>query len=1107
MAQNANATIEMAQTGKRDHLTALEKKYQQKWREERVFEVNAPTEEETKGLSAAEIREKFPKWFGNFPFPYMNGSLHLGHAFTISKIEFAAGYQRLLGKRVLFPHGFHVTGLPIKASADKLIREMSMFGENFENFEAVSQKMADEEAELARIEEELREKEAAARAGIPVDKSKAKKGKIQLKSTGLTYQFQIMESIGIPRTEIKKFADPYHWVRHFPPIAMEDNNDFGSRIDWRRSFLTTKANPYYDAFVRWQMNKLHKLGKVKFGERYTIYSIKDGQPCMDHDRADGEGVGPQEYTGIKMEVVNWSGAAAEEIKGKVGDRKVFLVAATLRPETMYGQTNCFVGTQITYGVFAANDKETYVCTDRAARNMAHQGIFTPHGQVNKLAEIRGSKIVGSKIKAPFAVNPEVYVLPMENVLPTKGTGVVTSVPSDSPDDYATYHDLRKKPEFYGIDPAWVAFDVVPVISTPNHGDMIAASLVKQLKIQSQKDVKQLAEAKEIAYKEGFYNGTMVIGDFKGESVQEAKPKVRQSMIDKGVAFAYAEPEGLVVSRSGDECIVALMDQWYLDYGEAEWRKITERLLAKMELYSLDTRHAFQGTLAWLNKWACARTYGLGSDLPWDPQFLVESLSDSTIYMSYYTVAQLLHENSLDGSKPGPLNITPEQMTDEIWEYVFCNGPWPANAPLPQEKADALKREFNYFYPFDVRSSAKDLINNHLTFALYNHVAIFDEANWPLSMRCNGHLMLNGAKMSKSKGNFLTLKDAIGKFGADATRLSLADAGDGIEDANFEEKTANANILRLHTLLGWCEDMVKAEPKMRHGELSSYHDKVFENEINELITITKEQYEQMNFKDALKHGFYELQSARDWYREVTQDIGMHADLVMRWIRVSALLVSPIAPHFAEHIWLALLKEPQTIQRARFPTPTAPVDRSVLDSGEYMRGTIKMIRDAEANLVKLLNKQKGKKGGALPSFDPKKPKAVRIYVATSFPEWQDACVSAVQEAYDAAADKVDDAKVRALLTERGLIKDKRAMPFVQAFKKRMAQFGAQTAFRRTLPFSESVVLKEILPYLKKTLGLAEADVFTVEEALQKEGCTKSIVESAEPGNPGFEYRNVE
>ena len=62
----------------------------------------------------------------------------------------------------------------------------------------------------------------------------------------------------------------------------------------------------------------------------------------------------------------------------------------------------------------------------------------------------------------------------------------------------------------------------------------------------------------------------------------------------------------------------------------------------MNTYSQETRHAFEKTLDWLNKWACARTYGLGSVLPWDPQFLVESLSDSTIYMSYYTVAQLLH---------------------------------------------------------------------------------------------------------------------------------------------------------------------------------------------------------------------------------------------------------------------------------------------------------------------------------------------------------------------------------------------------------------------------------------------------------------------------------
>ncbi|KAG6864507.1 hypothetical protein C0991_009022 [Blastosporella zonata] len=1094
-------TIELAQTGKRDHLQALEQKYQARWRDESLFEVNAPAPQVLAGLSPEQIRAQHPKWFGNFPFPYMNGSLHLGHAFTISKIEFAAGYQRMLGKRVLFPHGFHVTGLPIKASADKIIREMELFGPEFERYEQVT-------AELAAAEAEKEEVEAAAVAVL--DKSKAKKGKLAAKSTGHTYQFQIMESIGFSRAEIKKFADPYHWLTVFPPIAIEDHNSFGSRIDWRRTFLTTDANPYFDSFVRWQVNKLHALGKIKFGERYTIYSPKDGQPCMDHDRQDGEGVGPQEYTGIKMEVLQWSPAAKEAVEGKVGGRKVFLVAATLRPETMYGQTNCFVGTSIKYGVFAINDTEAFVCTYRAARNMAFQGTSTPRGEISQLLELTGDKLLGTKIHAPFALNPEVYVLPMDNVLATKGTGVVTSVPSDSPDDCATLYDVRKKAAFYKIEPEWAAIDPIPVISTPTYGEMCAPALLTALKIQSQKDVKQLVEAKEIAYKEGFYNGTMLVGEFKGQSVQDAKPKVRERMIEANLAFPYAEPEGLVVSRSTDECVVALMDQWYLDYGEEAWRAQVEKLLAQMNLYTDETRHHFEKTLAWLNKWACARTYGLGSKLPWDPHFLVESLSDSTIYMSYYTVSQLLHENSIDGSKPGPLGITPDQMTDEIWEYVFCDGPFPSSSPVPREKADALKHEYSYFYPFDVRSSAKDLVPNHLTFCLYNHAAIFPTDKFPLSMRTNGHLMLNGKKMSKSLGNFLTLRDGIKKFGADATRLSLADAGDGLEDANFEEKAANANILRVHTLLGWCEDIIKDESTLRTGP-RNYHDDVFEHEINELINVTQGHYELMNYKDAMKFGFYEFQSARDWYREVTSDVGMHADLVRYWISTAALVITPIAPHFADHIHSTILKNPQSIQLALWPTPQKPVNPTALEAAAYMRETIKTIRDAEVSLLKMLQKAKGKKGpgGPAAAFDPKLPKSVRIYVATTFPEWQDTCVDAVKEAYDEQTDKVDDAKVKTLLTERGLIKDKRAMPFVQAFKKRMTQFGAQTAFRRTLPFSESQVLCEILPYLKKSLGLVDAEVLSVEEARQREGeagFSKNIIDTSEPGTPAFEYRNV-
>jgi leucyl-tRNA synthetase len=217
------------------------------------------------------------------------------------------------------------------------------------------------------------------------------------------------------------------------------------------------------------------------------------------------------------------------------------------------------------------------------------------------------------------------------------------------------------------------------------------------------------------------------------------------------------------------------------------------------------------------------------------------------------------ENSVYGSSLGPANITPEQMTDEIWDYVLCDGPFPDPSPVSREQVDQLKHEYNYFYPFDLRSSGKDLIPNHMTFSIYTHVALFSEDKWPLSMRVNGHLMLNGKKMSKSTGNSLTMRESIEKFGADATRLCLADAGDGVEDANFDEKTANANILRVHTLLAWCEvrilvicirafglytsqEMIKEEPNMRQGPRDSYHDRAFEDEINELINITQTHYE-------------------------------------------------------------------------------------------------------------------------------------------------------------------------------------------------------------------------------------------------------------------------
>jgi leucyl-tRNA synthetase len=61
------------------------------------------------------------KWIGTFPYPYMNGALHLGHSFTITKVDFEVGYQRLKGKQALFPFGFHCTGMPIKVGSEMIL--------------------------------------------------------------------------------------------------------------------------------------------------------------------------------------------------------------------------------------------------------------------------------------------------------------------------------------------------------------------------------------------------------------------------------------------------------------------------------------------------------------------------------------------------------------------------------------------------------------------------------------------------------------------------------------------------------------------------------------------------------------------------------------------------------------------------------------------------------------------------------------------------------------------------------------------------------------------------------------------------------------------------
>eukprot|EP00953_Heterococcus_sp_UTEX-ZZ885_P004973 3160-Heterococcus_DN1.PRE.8 len=288
------------------------------------------------------------------------------------------------------------------------------------------------------------------------------------------------------------------------------------------------------SFIRWQFNTLKANDKVRFGKRANVFSVLDGQVCADHDRATGEGVGPQDgvVATASTSTTNASVAASDAARTitvvvlfqraqvcvrlithlqhtvnnlvdvatvAASNPQVFLAPATLRPETMYGQTNCFVLPEGVYGAYSWANGDVLIVSERGARGLAHQGYAKDWGKVQShtvqhhlcprlsdywshglvipasqatihpmsalyslcytylpmccyaleclIGDLTGQELMGLPLSAPNAVYPVVYTLPLLTISMAKGTGIVTSVPSDAPDDYAALKELKEKELF------------------------------------------------------------------------------------------------------------------------------------------------------------------------------------------------------------------------------------------------------------------------------------------------------------------------------------------------------------------------------------------------------------------------------------------------------------------------------------------------------------------------------------------------------------------------------------------------------------------------------------------------------------------------------------
>lgn len=836
----------------KDQLIEIQNKWQKRWADEKLFESNP------------DGRKKF---FVTFPYPYVNGLPHIGHLFTIMRVEAMARFKRLQGYNVLFPQGWHCTGSPIVNAAKRI-------------------------------------------------------------AEGEEKQIQIMKDMGFEERDIKKFAKPKAWVDYFPAEYKKDLTAIGLSIDWRREFITTSLNPQYDKFIQWQFTKLKDKEYVIKGKFPVVWCPKDNTAVSDHSRMEGEGETAQEFTLLKF---------------KYGDE--FIVAATLRPETVFGQTNLWVNPKILYAK-AKVDGEVWIISLDCVEKLKDQ-----EHDVEVISDIKGEDLIGKWAIAP-GVDKELPILPASFCKADKGTGIVTSVPSDAPDDWMGLADLKKSEEEckrWGLDYELVQnIHPIPIIRT-DLGDMTAIAICKEMGIKSQHERQKLDEAKKIVYKKGFYEGEMMesCGEFAGLPVQAAKDKIKQKLLDDGKAHLFWELTGKVVCRCLTPCVVRIVaDQWFIDYANERWKAKAHQAVDQMKLYPEKSRTQFDYVIDWLHKWACTREEGLGTRLPWDEKWLIESLSDSTIYMSYYTIAHKIK------------NISAKKLDEAFFDFVLLGKGSASDLQVDADLAEELRSEFSYWYPVDFRNSGKDLIQNHLTFYMFIHTAIFPEEHWPKGIGVNGWVVVDGQKMSKSLGNMIPVRTMATEYSADASRMTILSGGEELDDPNWDSKFAESIIAKLINVREFAQKW--------HGQGrddTQPIDEWAESELHAAVRDATANMEETKFRSAIQDIFFRLARVQRWYLRRSNE-NPNKDIMSQIIEAQVKMLSCFAPHICEETWEAIGKE-RFVCNA--PWPTFDEEKIIKDA------------DAKEGLIRDIISDVGEVLRIIKNDDPKK---ITIFLASAW-----------------------------------------------------------------------------------------------------------------------------
>jgi len=676
----------------------------------------------------------------------------------------------------------------------------------------------------------------------------------------------------VPEDKIKEFVEPVKIADYFHEEIKSGMIEMGYSIDWRREFTT--IDPAYQKFIEWQFRNLKEKNLIVQGSHPVGWCPKDQNPVSQHDTLGDVEPDFTEYIVIKFDL-----------------NGVKIPVATLRPETLFGVTNIWINPQVTYQKIKVDD-EIWITSPECARKLEFL-----EKKIEVIEDVLGSDFVGQSVKAPHS-SDSVLILPASFVKSDNGTGIVMSVPAHAPFDYQALLDSKSgKNKSINSDLLKNIQNIEPIsmINTESLGNIPAKDIVEKMGISHQDDPK-LEEATKEIYSKEFYEG--ILGDntkqFAGKKISEAKDEIKEWITKIGSADILLElTNSPVKCRCGTECVVKLLsNQWFLDYSDKDWKQKAHRCFEGMNILPNEIRSEFDKVLDWLRERACARQHGLGTKVPWDKEWLVESLADSVIYMAFYIISKYVNKKEINGN----------DLTDEFFDYVFYgkkdSGEIANKINITKEKLEEIRNEFLYFYPVDSRHSGRDLVPNHLTFFVLNHVALFPEKNWPQEIVVNGSVLMAGKKMSKSMGNIIPLRDAVRKHGADPIRLTILISAELLQDADF-------NVEAINGIKNKLESMYENSTKTKAEEIPELEpeDRWILSMLQNLALNVSQSMDKIRFREALHHILYDFDSELQWYlkRAKSKQRTNISGILHKILSSRVLMLSPFAPHIAEEIW--------------------------------------------------------------------------------------------------------------------------------------------------------------------------------------------------------------